>query len=613
MRMSLVVFLLLACGGDPAPGEVAPDAPEVPDVVDTTEDVDVNCTPSIVDGEAVPACGCCPVSAPYFQGGPVGELGCIYWMHAAPPCYDTVVDGCPAVTCLGDSHIETNTPPTFSMIVGCLDCVSGRAYDLTATSEPAMDLTITITSPCGPGHVEDGRWTPAPCDGEATLTAAGCSNGQCGEATTTVRQTLGVGIEQPQEATWHAGSEHVVRAVIAPSLNAAVLPGDISATLEVQRDGAWQSLGAVPLDWQGVARWRMEATEDLALRATFTAVDPSVLPDWLPDAVAYGSARVVPSTALTCTWSEVNLAAAFPARDGAGALTFDGRMWLLGGWNPLLPDYYPEVTSNDVWSSVDGVEWRLDVPNAPSPDMWEARHTAGYAVLGDAMYVLGGDLSHGHMQPDVWRSTDGVAWTRILEDAPWAQRVLHMTAVLKDNLYVFGGQTLPQFGGPTEEVFYNDVWRSADGIQWERILERAPWAERGQIGGQAVLDGYIYLLGGGTYDVPGHPIRKFYNDVWATPDGVNWTRRNAEAPWHPREYHDVASYMGRVFVLEGYSEPVGNRNDVWYSADGVSWYEIRETPWPARHASSVFVHDDALWVVAGNNMTSDVWKLTCSE
>jgi hypothetical protein len=29
-----------------------------------------------------------------------------------------------------------------------------------------------------------------------------------------------------------------------------------------------------------------------------------------------------------------------------------------------------------------------------------------------------------------------------------------------------------------------------------------------------------------------------------------------------------------------------------------------------RHAASVFVHDDALWVVAGNNMESDVWKMT---
>jgi hypothetical protein len=67
--------------------------------------------------------------------------------------------------------------------------------------------------------------------------------------------------------------------------------------------------------------------------------------------------------------------------------------------------------------------------------------------------------------------------------------------------------------------------------------------------------------------------------------------------------------------MEGYgfspdSSTPRNLNDVWYSADGVNWYELPGTPWAARHAASLFVHDDALWVVAGNNMTPDVWKLT---
>jgi hypothetical protein len=53
-----------------------------------------------------------------------------------------------------------------------------------------------------------------------------------------------------------------------------------------------------------------------------------------------------------------------------------------------------------------------------------------------------------------------------------------------------------------------------------------------------------------------------------------------------------------------------NRNDVWWSADGKEWHEVLDTPWAPRHAASVFVHDDALWMVAGNNMASDVWLLT---
>ena len=59
---------------------------------------------------------------------------------------------------------------------------------------------------------------------------------------------------------------------------------------------------------------------------------------------------------------------------------------------------------------------------------------------------------------------------------------------------------------------------------------------------------------------------------------------------------------------DGLRDP-GNRNDVWYSDDGVRWQEVPNTPWKPRHAASVFVHDGALWMVAGNNMESDVWKL----
>ena len=82
-----------------------------------------------------------------------------------------------------------------------------------------------------------------------------------------------------------------------------------------------------------------------------------------------------------------------------------------------------------------------------------------------------------------------------------------------------------------------------------------------------------------------------------------------DAPWAPRQYHEVAVFDRHMWVMEGYNKQGGNRNDVWYSADGVIWNELSNTPWAPRHAASVFVYQDALWMVAGNNMTSDVWKL----
>jgi hypothetical protein len=128
------------------------------------------------------------------------------------------------------------------------------------------------------------------------------------------------------------------------------------------------------------------------------------------------------------------------------------------------------------------------------------------------------------------------------------------------------------------------------------------------IGGAAVMNDRLWLLGGGTYDTPAHPQRLFYNDVWSTADGATWERHLDHAPWARRQYHDVAVWDDRLWVLEGWNK--SNRNDVWYSADGVNWCEVADTPWAPRHAASVFVYHDALWMVAGNNMLPDVWRLT---
>lgn len=309
----------------------------------------------------------------------------------------------------------------------------------------------------------------------------------------------------------------------------------------------------------------------------------------------------------TYVWTQVTGAAAFAARDGAGALVHGGKMWLLGGWNPTDDLNFPDTCNNEVWSSVDGLTWTEEVAEAP----WEGRHTAGYAVFGDRMWILGGDAIQGHYQPDAWSSADGLTWTRESAELPWGDRVLHHVAVLDDTIYVMGGQTLPQFTTEADEtVLYNDVWSSPDGVTWTRILEEAPWAPRGMIGGSAVWNDRIWLLGGGTYDTPDHPTRDYYDEVWSTADGVTWTR-HADAPWAPRQYHDVAVFDDRLWVLEGYAG--GNRNDVWSSEDGENWTEVPDTPWAVRHASSIFVHDDGLWVVAGNNMTPDVWVLRAEE
>jgi len=157
-------------------------------------------------------------------------------------------------------------------------------------------------------------------------------------------------------------------------------------------------------------------------------------------------------------------------------------------------------------------------------------------------------------------------------------RALHYTLVFNGKLWILGGQTMPAFAG-AKEKFYRDLWHTTDGVKWTQVRPREPcWSPRGMIGGSAVFKGRIWLLGGGTYDTPTTKMRNFYNEVWSSADGVNWKLHIKNAPWHPRQYHDVAVFDDRLWVLEGYHRNGGNRKDVWHSADGVHWEEVPDTP-----------------------------------
>ena len=396
--------------------------------------------------------------------------------------------------------------------------------------------------------------------------------------------------------SWAAASTHVIRW--------KPLPGEdnVSLSLSCGPGSTWTEI-AHTVPNTGSYLWKIAAPESKSCHLRVGTQQSGVF--------HISSSQEVPAY----RWINVTMQAPFAPRDGAGALTFAGRMFLIGGWNPKDKLHFPRICVNDVWSSPDGAAWTLVKPNTfrdPSfdPDQdWEGRHTAGYVIHRGKMWIVGGDPIQKHYQYDVWSSSDGKTWRQAApgHPVPWGPRALHYTVAFHDRIWVIGGQTLPSIAAE-REIFYRDVWNTEDGVQWRKLTPVEPyWSPRGMIGGGAVFRDRIWILGGGTYDTPTTPKRNFYNDVWSSADGTHWTREVAEAPWAPRQYHDVAVFDGRLWVMEGYAG--ANRNDVWYTADGVNWYEVPETPWKPRHAASVFVHAGALWMIAGNNMESDVWKL----
>jgi len=300
-------------------------------------------------------------------------------------------------------------------------------------------------------------------------------------------------------------------------------------------------------------------------------------------------------------WVQEQLHAPWQPRDSQGELVFKNKLWVLGGWFNSN-----EAPPRDVWNSVDGRNWQLVTRQAP----WIHSDLAMTAVFNNKMWMMGGwyngrlpDHSAGNQ---VWSSKNGAQWNLETKAAAWTPRVAAALVVFKGKLWLMGGIENYYFGD--HRSLKNDVWYSPDGKNWKQATESAEWPARAYHQA-AVLNGKIYLFGGGNY-VPDYFA---LNDVWSSEDGTHWTKVCDAAPWHERIWFSSVVYRNRIWILGGWSgNPYKNWSDTWYSADGKVWKQYVVQPvWKERHEPSAFVFRDKIWIAGGMTppLVNDVWSL----
>jgi hypothetical protein len=70
-----------------------------------------------------------------------------------------------------------------------------------------------------------------------------------------------------------------------------------------------------------------------------------------------------------------------------------------------------------------------------------------------------------------------------------------------------------------------DIWASVDGVSWTKEVDVSPWGSRfGHT--SPVFDGRLWRIGG----VDGGSSLTYYSDVWSSVDGVNWIEETAAGP-----------------------------------------------------------------------------------
>lgn len=331
--------------------------------------------------------------------------------------------------------------------------------------------------------------------------------------------------------------------------------------------------------------------------------------------------------------------------DGDG----QAELWLSGGGND-------NRDSDEVLSSTNGRDWQSQSPYSDFRPRRKHQVVVFDGGDGERFWLVGGEMDDELYSNEVWSSLDGAHWTQqpaknSVDGEPlFAPRDGHQLVVFdgKDVEGISGKQRLWLIGGDSAEGPLNDIWSSADGIEWTKRdpegcndsnLSECIFSGRSEhqvvvfdpeeTGNDTNVDqAMLWLVGGNTGSSRS-------NEVWSSPDGVTWTLHIAinvdttGQSFSARYGHQLVVFKDtndereKLWLFGGYD---GSRlNDVWSSANGVLWTEHQPDTnncsggciFSKRYGHQVVVFDpdgessvqpERLWLTNGVGAQNDIWS-----
>lgn len=142
---------------------------------------------------------------------------------------------------------------------------------------------------------------------------------------------------------------------------------------------------------------------------------------------------------------ETLLGSHFGPRYGHKMITFDDKIWCIGGANQT------NALQGDIWFSYDGLTWNL---YATPSNYFNERYLHSLTVFNGEMTLIGGNTNMGRKH-DIWKGNTGHTWTQVITSGTiFSDREAHESIVKDDKLYVIGGSA------------DNEVWESLNGVDW---------------------------------------------------------------------------------------------------------------------------------------------------
>lgn len=243
-------------------------------------------------------------------------------------------------------------------------------------------------------------------------------------------------------------------------------------------------------------------------------------------------------------------------------------------------------TGAQIWVSDDGRSFRQVVAGG----MGDAKNT-GISLPNGPRYVgpvFQGRLYVGVTNPtsggEIWRTADGLQWERVADTGLGRRTntVITPGLVFEDRLYA-----VTTTGGSLDTLTGLEVFRTSDGSTWEKVVSAGFDAgpERNVSGQLLEFKGRLFLASD-TMDprllIPSQPSERLAPrgfQLRVTTDGKQWTQVGKDGFGADSSLYGALSSIGGTAYLAAYDYHLGDQ--LWRSTDGDTWELVFREPVPS--------------------------------
>jgi len=245
------------------------------------------------------------------------------------------------------------------------------------------------------------------------------------------------------------------------------------------------------------------------------------------------------------------------------------------------------VDGAQIWVSDDGVSLKAVVTKGMGDrdnngiQVWGDPQEPG-PVFRDELYA---GVSNATAGGEIWRTADGLQWERAPDKGlgRGAKSVIFPNVVFQDRLYA-----VRIIAGTLNDIRGLDVYRTGDGATWEKVVSEGfgVGPERNATGFLNEFNGDIFLTAS-TYDprvlLPGRPTERRAPhgfQLWRSSDGLKWKQVGEDGFGGDSTYAVMAlDVIGDSAYLAAFDYRRGDQ--LWRSTNGMDWRLMFQQPKPS--------------------------------